>query len=73
MYQVICRCQLFLAHMRQMIKWAFLTKILFAAWPRRRRRRSWCRRCRSRKLFIISSSPEQLGRFQPNLTQTITG
>ena len=41
---------------------------------RRRCRRRRCRRHRYRKLVtFLSSSPEPLGQFQPNLTQSILG
>ena len=36
-----------------------------------RRYRRRCRRCR--KLFTLTSSPEQLDKFQPNMAQSILG
>ena len=57
----------FLAHLSWMLKWAFLIKICPLCCRH-------CCCCRCRKLFIFSfSSPEPLGQFQSNLTQSTLG
>ena len=62
----------FLAHLSQRLKRAFLIKICLLSV--RRCSRCWLHCCCCLKLFTFSSSsPEPLGQFQPNLAQSILG